>query len=40
MARQKSAASIVAVTEKVKAEIKIGVHENPMEGLCRKPRIL
>jgi len=37
---EKSAALIVVGTEKVKAEIKIDVHEKPIEELCRKLRIL
>jgi len=37
---EKSAALIVVGTEKVKAEIKIDVHEKPIEELCRKLRLL
>jgi uncharacterized Ntn-hydrolase superfamily protein len=37
---EKSAALIVVDAEKVKAEIKIDVHEKPIEELCRKLRIL
>ena len=37
---EKSAALIVVGTEKVRAEIKVDVHENPIEELCRKLRIL
>jgi uncharacterized Ntn-hydrolase superfamily protein len=37
---EKSAALIVVGTEKVKVEIKIDVHEKPIEEMCRKLRIL
>jgi uncharacterized Ntn-hydrolase superfamily protein len=37
---EKSAALTVVGTEKVKAQIKIAVHEKPIEELCRKLRIL
>ena len=37
---EKSAALIVVGTEKVKAEIKVDVHESPVRELCRKLRIL
>jgi uncharacterized Ntn-hydrolase superfamily protein len=37
---EKSAALIVVSTEKVEAEIKIDVHEKPIEELCRKLGIL
>jgi uncharacterized Ntn-hydrolase superfamily protein len=36
---EKSAALIVVGAEKVKAEIKVDVHEKPIEELCRKLRI-
>jgi len=37
---EKSAALIVVDTVKVKVEIKVDVHENPIEELCRRLRIL
>jgi len=37
---EKSAALIVVDTVKVKVEIKVDVHENPIDELCRRLRIL